>query len=212
MNLTSMKFKGYAWPHNPRIYSIAATRSVANHKIPGGGWYSREMGEGLRVVTGEGEFTGDNAYERFKELYSLFSEGGKGQLVHPIWRTMTAHFTALSLVQEPRADYVYYKFTFTECGMDADTSVSPVALDSASGSQSVSASLKYQVFCVNSTAAYRKLVASRSGLCRYHTMKRGQTIFTICGLYGIGYARLIELNPFMRNPHEMVAGYVVRIA
>lgn len=40
-------------------------------------------------------------------------------LVHPVWQTASAYFTELTLTQEPRDDYVAYRFTFCEapgCG------------------------------------------------------------------------------------------------
>lgn len=209
-----MKFKGYAWPHNPRVYSVAATRDVASHKIPGGDWYSRDMGGCLRVVSGEGEFTGEDAYEQFKQLYSLFSEGGEGQLIHPIWKTMTAYFTALTLVQEPKADYVYYKFTFTECGRDADSAALTVVNDASIISPEVAIAikkLKYLSYFAEPAAKYRVLAASKSGARIYHAIRRGETVWTVCALYGISYAVLIGLNPSLKNPHLLTVGVSVRI-
>ena len=36
MKLSPMRYKGYIWPHNPRVYTINYRRDMAVHKIPFG--------------------------------------------------------------------------------------------------------------------------------------------------------------------------------
>ena len=112
--LAPMRYKTFTWPNNPRTYSISYERQTAVHKIPLGAYAMEDLGRTCRVMRGEGEFYGPDAYANFKKLASVFYEGGAGNLFHPVWMTTSAHFTQLQLRQEPRKDYVAYSFTFLE--------------------------------------------------------------------------------------------------
>ena len=68
MRLTPMRYKDYIWPHNPATYSITYERQVAVHKVPFGRYYMQDLGLGRRVMRGQGEFAGREAYEEFKRL------------------------------------------------------------------------------------------------------------------------------------------------
>ena len=72
------------------------------------------MGVTYRVLQGEGEFAGADAYREFERLAAVFQEEGPGLLVHPVWRTERAYFLSLSVTEEPRPDYVRYRFMFWE--------------------------------------------------------------------------------------------------
>ena len=74
MILAPMRFKGFVWPHNPRVYSITFERKLATHKIPFGLHYLQSLGQTRRVLRGEGEFVGERAYDTFKELATVFYE------------------------------------------------------------------------------------------------------------------------------------------
>ena len=114
MELTAMRYRTFIWPHNPHTYRISFRRHVAEQKIPFGNYCVQDLGLGARVLEGEGEFAGEGAYDTFKELASLFYQGGPGLLVHPVWQTANAYFTELSLLQRPLPDYVAYRFAFTD--------------------------------------------------------------------------------------------------
>ena len=85
MLLAPMRYKGYSWPHNPRVYSIDYERNMAVNKIPFGYYFLQDLGRTRRVMRGEGEFCGEDAYAQFGELE-----------------------------QEPRPWYVRYSFAFWE--------------------------------------------------------------------------------------------------
>ena len=85
MRLTPMRFKEFTWPHNPEVYTVEYRRRLAVHRAPFGGCVMQELGGSYRVLTGEGVFAGEDAYERFKELAGVFQEEGPGLLVHPVW-------------------------------------------------------------------------------------------------------------------------------
>ena len=114
MPLTPMRYKSYTWPHNPRVYSIDYERKMAVHKVPFGLYHLQDLGRTRRVMEGEGEFVGADAYSQFGQLANVFYDSGPGLLVHPLWQTASAYFVALRLEQEPRPDYVRYSFTFWE--------------------------------------------------------------------------------------------------
>ncbi len=109
-----MQYKSFVWPHNPRVYTIDFERRTALQKIPMGMYALQDLGRSCRVMRGEGEFFGPAAYDTFRELASVFCQGGPGVLLHPVWQTASAYFTELQLRQEPRRDYVAYRFTFRE--------------------------------------------------------------------------------------------------
>lgn len=114
MRLAKMRYKNYIWPNNPETYTISFTREVAAHKIPFGRCALQDLGMGCRVMEGEGEFFGEDAYREFQKLATVFYEGGPGVLAHPVWNTTSAYFTSLELAQQPLKDYVRYRFSFME--------------------------------------------------------------------------------------------------
>ena len=107
-----MRFGSFVWPNNPRTYTISCKRQTAVHKVPMGGFVVQDLGRTATVMKGEGEFFGADAYSTFLELLAVFQKGGRGTLVHPVWQTAGAYLTELELTQEPRDDYVAYRFTF----------------------------------------------------------------------------------------------------
>ena len=109
-----MRFGSFVWPNNPRTYTISCKRQTAVHKVPMGGFVVQDLGRTATVMKGEGEFFGADAYSTFLELLAVFQKGGRGTLVHPVWQTAGAYLTELELTQEPRDDYVAYRFTFCE--------------------------------------------------------------------------------------------------
>lgn len=114
MILSPMTFKTFVWPHNPRVYAITYERKMAVYKIPFGRHFLQSLGQTRRVFKGEGEFVGEGAYDKFKELATVFYEETPGVLVHPVWVATTAWFVGLEVEQEPRSDYVRYSFEFWE--------------------------------------------------------------------------------------------------
>ena len=111
MNLNPMRYKDYVWPHNPKVYTIDYERQMAVDKVPFGLYRIQDLGRTRRVMHGEGEFVGKDAYAQFGTLANVFYKEGPGQLVHPLWQAANAYFTELTLKQEPRPDYVSYSFT-----------------------------------------------------------------------------------------------------
>lgn len=184
MGLTSMRFKNFVWPHNPRVYTIEFQRKMAVNKVPFGRYALQSLGLTRRVMKGEGEFVGEGAYDEFKKLASVFYEDTAGVLVHPLWDTTSAWFVALSLKQEPKEDYVSYSFEFWE------------SYDRYGGSAEKTASSG------GGTAAAQV----------WHTVRSGETIWGIAGLFGTTADAVLALNPGLKNANLMAAGQRVRVA
>jgi prophage DNA circulation protein len=109
-----MQFKNFVFPNNPTKYCASFRRNTVVHDRLDGLWTVQEMGRTAREFSGEGVFFGKDAYKSFKALAQLFYAGGAGALVHPQWATTQAHLVELTLDQEPREDYVHYRFKFLE--------------------------------------------------------------------------------------------------
>ncbi len=181
MALSTMRYKDYVWPHNPERYRVSFRRKLAAHKVPGGGTVMQDLGSMYRVMEGEGEFVGEGAYEEFKKLLAVFSEGGAGLLVHPVWETERACFAELELTEEPRSNYVRYRFAFWE--------------DSGYGASL--AALKEEP---------QEHGAAENHAVRRHTVVSGETLWGIAKRYGVSLGDLIGANPGIRNPNLIHPG------
>ena len=187
-----MRYKDYVWPHNPRVYSIEYERSMGAWKVPFGRYQLQDLGPGLRVMRGEGEFVGEGAYEEFKRLATVFYSEGPGLLVHPVWQTANAYFVELSLRMEPRPDYVRYTFAFWE-GYDGHSTgievTTPAGEEGGGGT-----------------------AAGNAAAGKTHTVRQGETLWGIAQNYGLELTELIRLNPQIKNPNLIVVGEKVRVA
>lgn len=193
MELMPMQYKGFVWPHNPRTYRIRYERRVAVHKVPFGRYAMQDVGLTYRVMTGEGEFWGEDAYEQFKKLATVFYEDGPGVLLHPVWQTSRAYFVGLSLAQEPRKDYVRYTFTFWE---DYDKYSQSLTTKTRQSQSSPSAS---------------STEGSGTAGAQYHTVKQGETLWGIAHAYGLSWGALLAMNGQVKNPNVIRVGEVLRV-
>ena len=182
-----MRFKDYVWPHNPRVYEITYHRDVVSHRVPFGTYTLQNMGRGHRVLRGEGEFAGPGAYEEFKRLATVFYETTPGVLVHPLWDTTNAYFVGLRLKQEPEENYVAYSFEFWECSDTYSATITPGAAPAA------------------------EETAGETPDPFYITVQ-DTMLFQITKQYGIPIENLLELNPQIRNPAEILPWARIRIS
>ena len=186
MILAPMRYRDFVWPHNPRVYSIDYERKMAVNKVPFGTYYLQDLGRSRRIMRGEGEFVGENAYAQFGQLANTFYEEGPGILVHPLWQTAKAYFVALRLEQEPRPDYVRYSFEFWE------------AIDTYSGQ-------------VKGLSAPTAQSGGQTAGEKRHTVAAGDTLWALANRYGLSLERLLELNPQIKNPNLIYPGDEVRV-
>lgn len=185
MELTPMRYKTYVWPHNPRVYTIDYERVMAENKVPYGLYHLQDLGRTRRIMRGEGEFVGPDAYAQFGALANVFYHPGAGELVHPLWQTAKAHFVELSLKQEPRPDYVSYTFTFWEDLEYYNTGLGTEREVAVQNGQSV-------------------------GVSTYKVVK-GDTLWAIAKKYGTTLEQLLKLNPQIKNPSLIRVGQEVRV-
>ncbi|MDE7220476.1 MAG: LysM peptidoglycan-binding domain-containing protein [Oscillospiraceae bacterium] len=176
-----MRYKDYIWPHNPATYSITYERQVAVHKVPFGRHCMQDLGMGCRIMRGQGEFAGNGAYDAFKQLATVFYDGGPGLLIHPLWQISNAYFTSLKLEQEPLPDYVRYSFEFRE---------------------------RYDGYREELTAAAGGLLPQSSGtgqkmVC---TVVSGDTLWGIAKRYNVAMEDLLRVNPGIKNPNLIRVG------
>ncbi|MDL2288708.1 LysM peptidoglycan-binding domain-containing protein [Oscillospiraceae bacterium OttesenSCG-928-F05] len=190
MNLSPMRYKTYTWPHNPSQYSISYSRVVQADKIPFQHYHMQDIGLDFRVMQGSGEFAGPHAYDEFKKLASVFYDKGPGILVHPVWQTAKAHFTRLSLTQEPTENYVAYSFEFWE-----DTERHLVKIPEA----------------VASAAEQPAAAQAGQKAAEYYTVKSGDTLSKIAKNHGISLSSLLAMNPQIKNPNLIYSGQEVRV-
>ena len=192
MLLTPMRYKGYAWPHNPRVYSIDYRRTMAVNKTPFGGYQLQDLGAAHRVLEGEGEFVGAGAYSEFQRLASVFYDQGPGLLVHPLWQAANTYFVSLRVEQIPRPDYVRYSFAFwEENGLTGGLAVRQTGHGAESGG----------------TPATGQAGAQAA----YHRVGKGETLWALAGRYGLSLAELVALNPQIKNPNLIRVGEEVRV-
>ena len=191
MLLKPMRFKDYTWPHNPEIYAVEYRRQIAAHKIPLGGWYLQDLGRTYRIFRGEGTFAGERAYEEFQTLAEVFDQTGPGLLVHPVWRTVSAYFVTLELMEEPLPDYVRYRFSFWE--------------DSTASGGLVEVSVEGE------PEGGTDPESPAGGWGAVHTVRKGETLWGIAWRYGVALTALIAANPQIKNPNLIYPGDQVRI-
>ena len=191
--LSPMRFKDYVWPHNPRVYEIRFQRQITEHRVPFGNYMLRSMGLGCRIMRGEGEFSGPEAYAEFKKLASVFYEDSPGMLTHPLWQPAKAYFASLELRQAPTADYVAYSFEFRECFEGYESGA--VELSRQTGEEKTAA-----------------LPAAVSAGEKWYTAVSGDCLWNIARTNGLSLDALLALNPQIKNPNLLYVGDRVRIA
>ena len=119
--MDKLKYKTFVWPHNPTVYKEEYLREPQ--------YYKGDDGESflclfpiINVVTNVDEDhldhygtrqAIDDAFVQFKKLAKLFKETTPGNLEHPIWGIRYCYLTGLEMTQEPKDNYVSYRFTFT---------------------------------------------------------------------------------------------------
>ena len=204
MLLTPMRYKGYAWPHNPRVYSIDYRRTMAVNKTPFGGYQLQDLGAAHRVMEGEGEFVGTGAYGEFQRLASVFYDQGPGLLVHPLWQAANTYFVSLRVEQIPRPDYVRYSFAFwEENGLTSGLAVRQTDSGAESGGNVVQGD--------GGRGQSGGVGGSSSGQAAYHRVVKGDTLWDLARKYGVSLPELVALNPQIKNPNLIRVGEEVRV-
>lgn len=111
--MDALSYKTFVWPQNPHTYREVTTRTP-EYYTQDGATYFRGMSALKRVVSGSGVFYGEDAYEQYKLLQRLAEETDPGNLEHPIFGIRYCYLTLLEVTQEPKENYVSYRFEFTQ--------------------------------------------------------------------------------------------------
>lgn len=111
--MEEMVFRSFIWPQNPEQLKHSCVREPVYTRDEQGNSVFSGMGEGKLTITGSGAFSGKEAYDNFRKLMALFEDGECGSLQDPAWGECNAYLTELELTQQPRKDYVGYRFKFT---------------------------------------------------------------------------------------------------
>lgn len=112
--MTNLRYKEYQFTHNPRKLTVKLARNTVTIPCLGFGSAVQEMGPGVRVVEGEGEFFGENVMEQFSAMEQIFSEGGSGTLSGAGLEPMKALFQDLMLTGQGGEQVLSYFVRFVE--------------------------------------------------------------------------------------------------
>lgn len=108
-----LSYKTFVWPQNPHMYKEVTSRTPY-YFTQDKETYFDGMSDLKRVISGSGVFYGANAYDEYKKLQKLAEEASPGNLEHPIFGIRYCYFTMLEVTQEPKENYVSYRFEFTQ--------------------------------------------------------------------------------------------------
>lgn len=107
-----LTYKTFTWPVNPHTYRDEMVR-LPRYETAEDMENFVGMSPVIRRITGSGAFYGEGAYQNLLTLAEIFQDVTPGYLEHPVWGRCYCYFTELELTQEPRKNYVSYRFTFT---------------------------------------------------------------------------------------------------
>ena len=114
-----LSYKTFVWPQNPHIYREITTRTP-EYYTQDGEVYFRGMSALKRTIIGSGVFYGEDAYEQYKKLQKLSEDMAAGNLEHPIFGIRFCYLTLLEVTQEPKENYVSYRFEFTQALLNGE--------------------------------------------------------------------------------------------
>lgn len=109
-----MQFRNFTWPNEPSSLRVTSRRRTGPARGAGRRLDAAGPRTSARTVTGEGVFFGETAYESLRTLEALLAQGSAGALTLPHVGTLQAVLTELEGGQEPRENFVRYRFTFVE--------------------------------------------------------------------------------------------------
>lgn len=118
--LANMRFEGFEWAVNPLSLSILQSLETSVLLTGAEEEYKEDFGRSAGVYKGEGEFCGEDALLKYKELEAHFMKHKRGVLTLPDFEPFEAYFTRLSLECDPTPRLVKYTFEFRR-----DLSASP---------------------------------------------------------------------------------------
>jgi len=110
-----MKYKSFIWPRNPKEINITVENDIKDFYIPKAGSVLQNYRRRKRVISGTGEFFGEDCFSQYENLFEIFkNSNGSSYLVIPNIDPFPAVFKNLKLLGDPSPNVVTYSFTFWE--------------------------------------------------------------------------------------------------
>jgi LysM repeat protein len=191
MALSKMRYKGFKFPNNPETSSFDCDRSYAKHKYPQlTGSELEDFGPNAMIISGSGEFFGDNAYTYWNNLLTEYNKPGVGSVYHPVFKYVTRGLmTRLKADLEPKSNYVKYSFEIVADGAPSITKTDVTATTN----KVVSSADGIQVGDVVNFTGTKHYSSSGSGATGY-TCKPGKAKVTDINKSGAHPYHLIHIN------------------
>lgn len=109
-----MSFGNFIFPVNPYLIKISHKRRASKRGVPYGDDYVSDTGNGSRIISGEGEFFGENALQDFERLKRILERENKGILYVPSQKPVFAYFSELEMMGRDIEGVIKYSFIFIE--------------------------------------------------------------------------------------------------
>lgn len=127
MNHGIMRFMGYTLNHNPHTIEVTDVANISEEVVVFALPVVFNIGSSAVTVKGEGVFYGENAFDQYLELRSLYKKCEVGVLSLSGINPFNAYLAKLELKCTPKDNYVEYKFMFIEVpdAMPEENSTAP---------------------------------------------------------------------------------------
>lgn len=109
-----MSFCDFIWKNNPSVIKIEHLRNLNEDIIPYSKTALQDTGKRKRVISGSGEFYGEDRFEQFNNLHKLFEQGTSGMLSLPHLEPVWAKIYSLEITKDAVENILSYKFVFWE--------------------------------------------------------------------------------------------------
>ena len=90
------------------------SKSLKTDFLPHIGAKQTAINQNYKIISGNGEFKGENCAKQFENLSDIFIENSSGQLIIPSFAPIQAFFIELSITHSNSANLINYKFKFIE--------------------------------------------------------------------------------------------------
>lgn len=110
----TIKFKDYEWPYNPSKLKIEQQKNLSQIDLPFVGTIIQNLNCGKKIISGSGEFFGEDCFEKYNKLNLAYKENSSGYLSIPEIGTFLVEFKKLNISCDPGPKSVAYYFEFWE--------------------------------------------------------------------------------------------------
>lgn len=114
MHLMKMKYKNFEFPLNPSVIKVKHSRNIAENSIIDSDSAVYNISKNASVISGEGCFFGDKAFQYASELENLSKSSSPGWLFTPNGDCFNAYLKELTIKSDAKRNDVFYTFTFVE--------------------------------------------------------------------------------------------------